>query len=211
MSAKLLILAVLANASYAFLFTRTTPVAQAEGREVDETCLARAAEGDCEFYNCFEQRLPCGRDYYMLRQGHYYCNKMNTRKHLFTPAGQQFIENVQQCLMGPLQEIYTREFIDCHTLEHEAVAAIAPCFNEHNFCDTLETDSEEFFRVYEIGDLFTRGATKIWRAIFQIAGNCGTQMAREFTSDTSESLMSSINGFFSSLGNIIENNDSEAA
>ncbi|KAK3767071.1 hypothetical protein RRG08_017946 [Elysia crispata] len=200
MAFKLLILAFFVNASFAYFFQ--IPVAQSQGREVEQSCLAHAQNGNCEFYNCFERRLPCGRNYYMVKHGHYYCNKIVAATPRFTSAGQEFLGNITQCLMEPLQEIYTRDSVNCHDLEHEAVAAIAPCFNQHNFCEVLRSDAEEFFRIYEFHDLFTRGATKLWRAMMTIAANCGNQYARQFTSLASETLLSSVNNFFSSLGSL---------
>ncbi|GFS19013.1 stanniocalcin-like protein [Elysia marginata] len=206
MATKLFIIAILINASFAFWFHRPTPVAQADGREVDEACLQHAQNGNCEFYTCFDNRLPCGDDYYMKKHGSYYCNKTTNNMHRFTAAGQQFLTDIKVCLMEPLQELYTRDFIDCHDLEHEAVAAIAPCFNEYNFCEVLRTNAEEFFRIYEVTDLFTRGAGKIWRAILRIATDCGSQYTRQFSSDLSETLLNSANDFMNSLGSLPINN-----
>ncbi|RUS85190.1 hypothetical protein EGW08_007016 [Elysia chlorotica] len=199
MTAKLFILAFLINASFAFLFNH--PVAQAEGREAAQSCLDHAQSGNCEFYNCFEQRLPCGANYYMLKHGLYYCNKMVTRTPRFSPAGQEFLGNITKCLMEPLQEIYSRDSVDCHDLEHDAVAAIAPCFNQHNFCNVLRTDADEFFRIYEFSDLFTRGSVKLWRAMARIAADCGRHYTRQITSET-ETFRNSVNSFLGSLGSL---------
>ncbi|CAL1544247.1 unnamed protein product [Lymnaea stagnalis] len=190
---------MMVSVSWALLFERSSPIASADDRAIAESCLALADQGSCEFYSCFESRLPCGREWYMLRTGHYYCNKMQRQKPNFSLAGQRFIEDAQRCLTQSLKDEYRLDDIDCHTLEHQAVDSITPCFINNDFCNAFRTDAAQFFRVYEFSDLFTRGAGKIWRQIVNMAAQCGGAAAREITSDTSETVINTVNTFFDSL------------
>ncbi|BFZ08226.1 hypothetical protein BsWGS_11265 [Bradybaena similaris] len=183
----------------AILFPRRTEVATSDGRSINQSCLALADIGSCEFYSCFERRLPCGRDGYILRTGHYYCNKIERERGNFSPEGQQFLTEVQSCLTSALKEMYQREYVNCHDLEHHAVEAITPCFMDNEFCDVFETDSEHFLDIYEVRDLFTAGAAKVWRQIAALATNCGGEALTRFSANAREAASSAINNFFSSL------------
>ena len=161
-------------------------MATAQDRPINESCLALAEQGSCDFYTCFESRLPCGREGYMLRNGQYYCNKLNRNKSRFSPEGQQFLDDAQRCLTRSLKDMYERDFVDCHDLEHYAVQAIAPCFVDNGFCDIVEKDIEHFFDVYEFRDLFTRGAGKIWKTILNLGTRCGSEALTDLTSETGD-------------------------
>ncbi|XP_059161330.1 stanniocalcin-2-like [Physella acuta] len=192
---RLMVAVIGVSVASAFFFRSGTPVATADDREVEESCLALADAGSCDFYTCFERRLPCGREWYILKTGHYYCNKMQRHKNSFTPEGQTFIDDAQRCLTQSLKEVYRREYIDCHTLEHQAIESISTCFIENDFCDVLQANADKFFRVYEFSDLFTQGAGKVWRQIVSLATRCGEQTLRQVSSGT----IDRISTFFNSL------------
>lgn len=176
-------------------FRSDPPVATSGGRAIEQSCLALADQGSCDFYTCFERRLPCGRDWYILRTGLYYCNKIERQRLNFSPEGQQFLSDAQRCLTRSLKDLYQRDYVDCHDLEHDAVANITSCFTDNGFCNVFETDSQHFFDIYEIRDLFSRGAAKVWRQIVSLATNCGGEALREFTANARQSAYS----FFNSL------------
>ena len=43
--------------------------------DVSQTCLQQAAAGSCEFYDCFEQRFPCGNCGFNKHYSTYDCEK----------------------------------------------------------------------------------------------------------------------------------------
>uniref|UniRef100_A0A0B6ZJE0 Stanniocalcin n=1 Tax=Arion vulgaris TaxID=1028688 RepID=A0A0B6ZJE0_9EUPU len=182
--------------SFAFLFRRDTPIATAEGA-VNEACLNMAEQGSCEFYTCFENRLPCGRDWYMVRTGGHYCNTMRRQRTNFSPEGQRFLNDSQQCLTRSLKELYRRDHIDCQELEDAAMSAITPCFTENAFCDIFEIDASHFIDVYEFTDLFHVGANRVWRLIVSLATRCGSEALREHSSTVGERVIDTLNSFFS--------------
>lgn len=179
--------------SNAFFFNNRIQTATSDGRQVDQTCLAKADAGDCGFYECFEQRLPCGRDGYMVRSAQYYCNKIEREKPSFSEEGQQFLDDSKRCMMQRLKEHYQREYTDCHDLEHDAVASITPCFVDYAFCHIFREESGKFFNIYESSDLFRPGAAKVWREMFSLASSCSTELAAQAGSAISQSLDSMVN------------------
>ncbi|PVD35234.1 hypothetical protein C0Q70_06515 [Pomacea canaliculata] len=152
-----------------WIFSRNNErTATADGRPVDSACVAHGQSGNCEFFNCFEQRLPCGREFYMQRYGNFYCNRFQTFMPSFTAAGQEFLRNTQQCMNQRLLDTYSRDYVNCHNLEHDAVAAVGDCYRRHGFCDI-------------IGD----NAQQLWREILGLARHCGGQALTRFMASVS--------------------------
>jgi len=191
---EILAFSLMVACSQAFLLSRGNPVADHEGRPVNQSCLALADEGSCQFYSCFEQRLPCGRDWYILRHGQYYCNKMQTERPNFSEQGQNFLSDAQRCMTQALKPLYQRDYVDCHVLEHQAVASITPCFIDNAFCSTFREEPDNFFQIYEFSDLFTRGAGKVWREITELTVRCGTEYLRDFSSEARNEMQDAFNG-----------------
>ncbi|KAI8781712.1 hypothetical protein BgiMline_011539 [Biomphalaria glabrata] len=179
---QILVLCVLLCVTSAFLF-RSRVHARANGREIESSCLAHADAGSCEFYSCFERRLPCGRTWYILKTGQYYCNKMQSERSRFSAEGQQFLDAAQRCMTQALKDTYRRDDMDCHDLEHLAFNTVRPCFIENGFCGILGEDHGELFALFNVRDLFTRGAAKIWRTVFDLALTCARETISEVASN----------------------------
>ncbi|KAH9503764.1 hypothetical protein Btru_066573 [Bulinus truncatus] len=181
-----------------FLF-RPNAHASADGRAVEASCLELADAGSCDFYACFERRLPCGRSWYILKTGQYYCNKMQRRKPNFSAAGQRFIDDAQRCMTQFLKDTYRSDDVDCHSLEHRAIDSITPCFTDNGFCGILRHDSAELFNLFEFGDLFTRGAGKLWREIFSLAATCARETINEIASSAEEVVSNTVDSVVENL------------
>ncbi|KAK7500659.1 hypothetical protein BaRGS_00008234 [Batillaria attramentaria] len=175
-----------ANAFWFFRNSETT--ATADGRPVDDTCEAYGEAGSCEFFDCFEQRLPCGRDFYMQRFGNHYCNRFESNMESFTEAGQEFLVNSRQCVTRRLLEYYRRDYVNCHDLEHDAIDMIGPCYTENGFCEIIGDNAEQFLNVFDISDLFDAGAGKLWRELLGLARHCGGQALTQFMSAAASQL-----------------------
>ncbi|XP_076468062.1 stanniocalcin-like [Babylonia areolata] len=150
------------------------------GRPVDEECVEEGEAGGCEFFNCFEERLPCGRDFYMQRYGNYYCRRFQRYMANFTAEGQTFLLDSQQCITESLLEYYRRNDLNCHELEHAAIALIRPCYIRHGFCGIIRDNKEPFLQVFQLRDLFRSGALKLWRELAGLARECGRSAFSEF-------------------------------
>lgn len=195
----LIVLALVAASAQAWLFNERTQTATSDDREVEQTCLDKADAGDCGFYECFERRLPCGRDGYMVRHGQYYCNKMEREKPTFSEEGQNFLDDAKRCMMQRLKEHYQREYTDCHDLEHDAIGSISDCFEDFAFCNVFRDESAKFWNIFEFSDLFRRGAGKIWREIFALTRQCSAVYLRDISSQAGQSISESINSMVDTL------------
>jgi len=164
--------------------------ATSDNRAVDAACLAKAASGDCGFYSCFEQRLPCGRSGYMTRLGGYYCSRMAAQKPNFDQSGQDFIDAVQQCAITKLTPVYSQAYFDCHDFEHQAVANLSQCMTENDFCTVLRSgDNLQAFRnVLDASDLTRAGAGKVWTELATHFRSCTAAWLRESILDANAQL-----------------------
>lgn len=52
---------------------------------VDSQCVAHGEAGRCDFYKCFEDRLPCGEQGYMIKYGQPYCARFERVYTAFSP------------------------------------------------------------------------------------------------------------------------------
>merc|ERR1711976_22404 len=87
MKAVVLFVVMFAGCTNAWFFSfgrNEETTATAQRRPVDDTCESFGEAGTCAFFNCFEQRLPCGHDWYIMRFGNKYCNRFESRMETFT-------------------------------------------------------------------------------------------------------------------------------
>lgn len=188
-----------------FLSNDRTQTATANDRPVDSTCLANIATGNCAFYTCFEQRLPCGREGYITRHGAYYCNRMAGAKSTFDAQGQAFLDNAQRCMMTRLREYYSKDYFDCHDMEHEAVANVTACFLENDFCTVFRANHQKFWNVFELRDLFSTGANKIWHAVMNLSVRCSQEFFSHSINNMNQQLHNTNNALMDSLSDTRDN------
>ncbi|XP_041360312.1 uncharacterized protein LOC121376493 [Gigantopelta aegis] len=174
----LAILACLLGVSKAWLLGRDLPTVQATG-DVNPTCESHGQTGMCEFYECFEDRFPCGGRGYMQKYGLFYCHNFASYYDLFTPQGKRWINETSQCLTQKLMTKYTQSSVNCHALSHFAFDSWDECYVEAGICDIYWPNAELFRQIYAVRHLFDTQATKIWRTMFQIAIGCGNRRLEE--------------------------------
>lgn len=166
-----LVILDLVTLSDAWFFFRKYPKARTKV-PANPRCSALAVRGDCEFYNCFEKRLTCGKKWYNLKYGETYCRDFKAFRDTFSPQGQKFIVEAQKCMGRELLQFYNRYTLDCHDYTHEAFRALTRCYIDNGFCQVLAKDAINFVSVFQPQHLFQRGALKIWREIVRIAYHC---------------------------------------
>jgi len=158
---------------------------------VNATCEALAAQGDCEFFKCFERRFQCGQDYYMKKFAQKYCRKFNMAMNTFDPAGRQFLVNSRSCVMTRLLLYYRQDRMNCDTLQDDAVQMTTPCYLENNFCDIIDNNAQSFISVFEFGD-----ASSLISELARIAGSCGGNALSGFWNTMSGHVRGSLARFF---------------
>lgn len=202
--ASLLALPLLVSCCHAWLFFSDDDdiqTATAVDRPIQQSCLDHISTSNCAFYTCFDQRLPCGREGYMLRHGAYYCNRMQGEKSNFDAAGQTFIDDAQRCMMTHIRPHYSTEYFDCHDFEHAAVANVTQCFIDNNFCGVFRDNAQAFHSLFAMRDLFNSGANKIWRAVLTLSTRCAREYFAASISNTNSQLSRHHSDLVESLSN----------
>ncbi|KAL8576348.1 hypothetical protein ACOMHN_048915 [Nucella lapillus] len=171
-------------------------IARANGKPVDDGCVAMAQSGDCQFYRCFEDRLACGAKGYMLRFGLPYCTRFHTALRAFTAAGQVFVSDTGRCLTKALLPYYQQDQVDCHRLSHSAFDAISSCYAANGFCQIVQSNTAALVDVYQPRHLFQTGALKIWREILEVTYHCEPSAVHKLVTFAFR-LLSNVMGFFS--------------
>ncbi|XP_025088642.1 uncharacterized protein LOC112560798 [Pomacea canaliculata] len=156
--------------------------ATAKGKPVDSQCVAHGEAGRCDFYKCFEDRLPCGEQGYMIKYGQPYCARFERVYTAFSPQGQDFINGTSQCLTRGLLHLYRTDTVDCHRLSHDAFDLISSCYSANGFCDVVKENAAVFADVFQARHLFMHGALKIWKEIMEIIYQCNPDQIHKFAS-----------------------------
>lgn len=86
--------------------------------------------GPCSFYaNCVEAAITCGRSGYALSYGEVYCDAYEQNMHLFTPAGQTWVNAVRVCLQNELiSYLESTPNTTCDQLTTFAFDSHVPCY-----------------------------------------------------------------------------------
>ncbi|KAK7097548.1 uncharacterized protein [Littorina saxatilis] len=185
------------SSATALFFDRSNTVANANGQPIDEQCIAHGEAGNCEFYDCFEQRLSCGASGYMKKFGTPYCDRFQRSLSTFTPQGQAFVNGSSQCLTKALLPYYRQDQVDCHRLSHEAFDVVSSCYASNGFCVVLKDNAPVFMDIYQPKHLFQSGALKIWREILEVTYKCDPERYHSFANTAFNLLSKAVNYFTS--------------
>jgi len=97
------------------------------------------------------------------------------------------------------------DYFDCHDMEHEAVANITACFLENDFCTVFRANHQKFWNVFELRDLFSTGANKIWQAVMNLSVRCSQQYFSHSMNNMNQHLQSTNNALLDSLSDTRDN------
>ncbi|KAE9549824.1 hypothetical protein FO519_006958 [Halicephalobus sp. NKZ332] len=115
---------------------------------------------NCNFYQCFEDKVQCGENGYLIGYGKYYCNRFSETQGLFDSAGQQWIGCVRQCLINFLKPSYdsypNNPFNhDCNALKNAAFNSHVDCYLQCGFCNICQKNKQALYETYRLGDIFS--------------------------------------------------------
>ncbi|XP_076456436.1 stanniocalcin-like [Babylonia areolata] len=130
-------------------FTWASPKSRV-GKDIssdDDRCVEKGNAGDCEFWRCFEERHPCGRQFDMQIACHkceaFYHNISN-----FTEQGQTFLRRSMLCFLNSFSRIYYQN-IECATLRTMPLQNSIICILREGFCDFINDNLEEFLMLLQ--------------------------------------------------------------
>jgi hypothetical protein len=114
----------------------------------------------CEFFKCFEERIPCGNNYWIMNWGYKYCIRYADPNFVqkFTKSGKKFLKYLNKCLPHALKKLYKSEKkqISCSSISKQAFKAQSQCYQnvESNFCKAFTENKSLFIKVLDKADMF---------------------------------------------------------
>ncbi|KAI0220738.1 hypothetical protein LSAT2_027791 [Lamellibrachia satsuma] len=93
-----------------------------------DDCSILAESGDCDFYKCVDDILPCGNDSYASGFGDHFCRGPQHVNGLTSEAMDWFTD-VQRCIMGAMLPHYSDINIECDDITEIAIYAQIDCFS----------------------------------------------------------------------------------
>lgn len=99
--------------------------------------------GDCAFYLCMDELIPCEKDNYNRKFGYKYCTKYKNKvRKKLSPDGKAWLRRNEICL----QEDMSYANIDnltCKEYETLAIRMHTPCFYGTRFCELSRKDKRK--------------------------------------------------------------------
>jgi len=143
-------------------------------RKLDVKCLNRmmnetaSLKERCEFFKCFEERYPCGSDYWIMNWGFKYCQRYadESFRAKFTPSGIQLLDHINECLPNRLARFYkTRRSMKCKRLSHKAFRAQGQCYAQAQelFCKAFPENTDLFINVLDPADFMNFDSIRMIR------------------------------------------------
>ena len=123
---------------------------------MDNGCISKAYQRNCEFYTCFENNKNCGLSGYILAYGRKYCYKFINVYSSFTDAGKQWIDCTRTCLTSSLHNSFQAASpagTGCDAIMKVAFLQHADCYYRCGFCNIWSTNMAAFYKVFDLKDL----------------------------------------------------------
>jgi len=171
-------------------------------QEISQECLNHAAWGTCRFYECLEERFPCGHRGYAYRVGLHFCRKITSKYDQLNESGLRWINGTARCLTEKLSPLYSSPFLRCGDIRDTGASAMVEC-NERvetdgsDFCWFVRENAEFYREVFggsELGRIISLGPRVVAKVITE-AITCGASTIRDRTS----MFTSSVSEFFRNL------------
>ncbi len=121
---------------------------------INEKCIH--TEG-CEFFECFEKRFPCGRDYWMMKWGLKYCAKYANPAiyNSFTADGRNMLNFTMACQKKFVEKQYRSERpMRCKRFYEQAFEGQGKCYAEmgDTFCKVFPKNKNQFMKTMDRDD-----------------------------------------------------------
>jgi hypothetical protein len=143
-------------------------------RPIDQQCIKDLLNTNktlmerCEFFKCFEERFPCGEDYWILNWGYKYCRRYADPEFTdkFTANGRAILQHINKCLPNSLKKFYmAKRSIKCKKLNQEAFEAQGKCYSQvqKEFCVGFPENKDHFMNVLDQKDFINMESIKMIR------------------------------------------------
>ncbi|CAF0844940.1 unnamed protein product [Didymodactylos carnosus] len=138
----------------------------------NRTCAGYAHSNNCEYYQCFEERFPCGEKYWMKVWGYKYCERLTKHLQNFDSVGQRLVLHIKKCLFKKFSNAryYNMNEINCNQLKTSAYRLLYECYTENRlFCDAYDSNRNCF---QELIDNNERHDYQAMKTMIGVANKC---------------------------------------
>ena len=153
-------------------------------KPIDNKCLSdlmnttKTLMERCEFFKCFEERFPCGENYWILNWGYKYCRRYADPEFInkFTPDGKKLLDHINNCLPKSLEKFYkAKRSIKCKKLNGDAFEAQGKCYAQaqKEFCKGFPENKKHFLDVLDQKDFMNMDSI---RMIKETADRCNPKI-----------------------------------
>ncbi|XP_036369316.1 uncharacterized protein LOC118767942 [Octopus sinensis] len=119
-------------------------------KAISGKCLNYIEKLDCNFYNCLEERFPCGPTGFSLGASLIYCKRSEGFKsHLSMEARQNYV-TLRHCLLMSAEIVYKLNSTTCANIAKKLYDAYVPCFYESNICKIGWENRDVYHDVFNI-------------------------------------------------------------
>ncbi|XP_002740238.1 uncharacterized protein LOC100370384 [Saccoglossus kowalevskii] len=119
----------------------------------DSSCEELATFGDCDFFDCFENRYTCGPDGFALSFGKVFCEQENKYKMYLKNSGGTSMGNVQTCVMNAMLTEYRKNSSSCKDIEFNMLDAYRGCYDQYFDCDFVRDNQFQLTNIYALPQL----------------------------------------------------------
>ncbi|XP_036369331.1 uncharacterized protein LOC118767949 [Octopus sinensis] len=115
--------------------------------DVTKECLQYSKDLDCRFYECLEERFPCGHGV-QKGQSRAHCVKINERANKLTEVGKIWINSITKCFVKEATKIYQRPSIDCKEANKIVLDIQQKCYTDNDFCNVGWKHRNDLWRIF---------------------------------------------------------------
>ncbi|XP_069131472.1 uncharacterized protein [Argopecten irradians] len=139
-------------------YLRCTNDSSLPARDRDTECERKADIGSCEFFDCYEERFPCGRCGFAANPERNFCESFFRPQNYgnFDLQGQRWIESVHLCLNRMLLSLYVQNSVTCADSLTIMTNALSRCYrgiSRLHFCEIFQTNQLAFMLLYDSRDI----------------------------------------------------------
>jgi len=167
--------------------------------DVTAECLQQAAWGECAFYDCMEERYPCGPDGYNQKISKHFCSKIATmlgdpNNEGFDAFGRRWLNQTSVCLVSYMLPMYRdQSSTTCGAIKEAGINGVIGC-NEgtvdgHDFCHFLNTNGDAYKSLMgreEVSLLVSLRNRRVFQSMISNTLTCSLEDFSSFVSSTTD-------------------------
>ncbi|CAI9741004.1 XP_036369325.1uncharacterized protein LOC118767948 [Octopus vulgaris] len=114
---------------------------------VTKECLRYSKDLDCRFYDCLNQRFPCGETQ-EKNKSRAHCLKTKQNSVPVAEVGKIWMNSIIRCFIDDLTKIYQRPSLDCKEANKIVLDIQRKCYTDNDFCNVGWDHRKEMWQLF---------------------------------------------------------------